>query len=144
MQGKGVEMSVERDQQFVEDVVKNLVEHPDKVVVKRTVDEMGVLLELTVDKEDMGVVIGKEGRTAKAIRTLLRVLGAKNDARVNLKIVDPEGSDPRSEKVDSGPAQEESQEQEVVEDVLEEDSPSEEPKEEEAEEDDRPMADLEI
>lgn len=144
MQGKGVEMSVERDQQFVEDVVKNLVEHPDKVVVKRTVDEMGVLLELTVDKEDMGVVIGKEGRTAKAIRTLLRVLGAKNDARVNLKIVDPEGIDPRSEKVDSEPAQEESQEQEVVEDVLEEDSPSEEPKEEEAEEDDRPMADLEI
>lgn len=85
----------EKDQSFVEYVAKELVEKPEKVVTKRTVDEMGVLIELTVDKEDMGVIIGKEGKTAKAIRTLLRVLGAKNDARVNLKIVEPEGSEPR-------------------------------------------------
>jgi predicted RNA-binding protein YlqC (UPF0109 family) len=86
-------MAVEKDQAFVEYVAKELVEKPEKVQVKRSVDEMGVLIELTVDKEDMGVIIGKEGKTAKAIRTLLRVLGAKNDARVNLKIVEPEGSE---------------------------------------------------
>jgi len=82
---------MERDQEFVEYMVKAIVENPDKVQVKRTIDERGVLLELTVDPADMGKVIGKEGRTAKAIRTLLRVLGAQNDARVNLKIIEPEG-----------------------------------------------------
>lgn len=82
----------EMDQQFVEYVVKAIVDNPDKVEVKRSVDEMGVLLELTVDPADMGKIIGKMGATAKSIRTLLRVLGAKNDARVNLKIVEPEGS----------------------------------------------------
>lgn len=84
---------MERDQQFVEDVVKAIVDNPDKVTTNRTVDEMGVLIELTVDPADMGKIIGKEGKTAKSIRTLLRVLGAKNNARVNLKIVEPEGSE---------------------------------------------------
>jgi predicted RNA-binding protein YlqC (UPF0109 family) len=82
----------QQDVTFVENVVKAIVDHPDDVKTKRTVDEMGVLIELTVHPEDMGKIIGKEGRTAKSIRTLLRVLGAKNNARVNLKIVEPEGS----------------------------------------------------
>ncbi len=86
-------MATEIDQAFVEYVVQALVTNPDAVSVKRTVDDMGVLLELTVDPADMGKVIGKAGATAKSIRTLLRVLGAKNDARVNLKIVEPEGSE---------------------------------------------------
>jgi len=86
---------MERDQKFVEDVVKSIVDNPDKVSTERTIDERGVLIKLTVDPEDMGKIIGKEGKTAKAIRTLLRVLGAKNNARVNLKIVEPEGSAPR-------------------------------------------------
>jgi len=81
----------EPDKEFVENVVKAIVDHPDDVKTKRSVDEMGVLIELTVHPEDMGKIIGKEGRTAKSIRTLLRVLGAKNNARVNLKIVEPEG-----------------------------------------------------
>lgn len=81
----------EQDQEFVEYVVKAIVDNPSKVKVKRQVDEMGVLIELTVDPQDMGKIIGKEGRTAKSIRTLLRVLGAKNNARVNLKIIEPEG-----------------------------------------------------
>lgn len=81
------------DQQFVEYVVKALVENPDAVKVERSVDDMGTLLELTVDPADMGKVIGKAGATAKSIRTLLRVLGAKSDERVNLKIVEPEGSE---------------------------------------------------
>jgi predicted RNA-binding protein YlqC (UPF0109 family) len=85
-------MAKDADQEFVEYVVKAVVEHPDKVSAKRSVDEMGVLIELTVAPEDMGQIIGKEGRTAKSLRTLLRVLGAKNNARVNLKIVEPEGS----------------------------------------------------
>lgn len=80
------------DQQFVEDVVKAIVDKPEAVKTERKVDEMGVLVELTVDPEDMGKIIGKEGKTAKAIRTLLRVFGAKNNARINLKIVEPEGS----------------------------------------------------
>jgi uncharacterized protein len=78
------------DKEFVEYVVKAIVDHPDQVEVKRSIDEMGVLIELTVSPEDMGKIIGKEGKTAKSIRTLLRVLGAKNDARLNLKIVEPE------------------------------------------------------
>lgn len=81
------------DKEFVEYVVKALVNHPDDVQVRRSVDDMGVLLELAVNPEDMGKVIGKAGATAKSIRTLLRVLGSRNDARVNLKIVEPEGSE---------------------------------------------------
>jgi predicted RNA-binding protein YlqC (UPF0109 family) len=78
------------DKEFVEYVVKALVAHPDDVEVKRSVDDMGVLLELSVNPEDMGKVIGKAGATAKSIRTLLRVLGSRSDERVNLKIVEPE------------------------------------------------------
>src|ERR1700751_433560 len=76
------------DQQFVEFVVKSLVSKPDAVQVERRIDETGVLLELTVDPEDLGRVIGKRGATAQSLRTLLRALGTKNDARYNLKIVD--------------------------------------------------------
>jgi uncharacterized protein len=79
------------DQQFLETVVKSLVEHPDSVNINRTVDEMGVLLTLDVHADDMGKIIGRSGNTAKAIRTLLRVVGMKHDARVNLKINEPEG-----------------------------------------------------
>lgn len=75
------------DQQFVEYIVKTLVNNPDKVVVEREIDERGVLLSLSVDPEDVGRVIGKRGATAQSIRTLLRVLGTKNGARYNLKVV---------------------------------------------------------
>jgi len=76
------------DQQFIEFVVKSLVGKPEAVKVERRIDEKGVLLELTVDPEDLGRVIGKRGATAQSLRTLLRALGTKNDARYNLKIVD--------------------------------------------------------
>src|ERR1700734_3758810 len=76
------------DEQFVEFVVKSLVNKPDSVKVERRIDEKGVLIELTVDPEDLGRVIGKRGATAQSLRTLLRALGTKNDARYNLKIVD--------------------------------------------------------
>src|SRR6202012_5663728 len=76
------------DQQFIEFIVKSLVSKPDAVKVDRRVDEKGVLLELTVDAEDLGRVIGKRGATAQSLRTLLRALGTKNEARYNLKIVD--------------------------------------------------------
>lgn len=84
------------DQQFIEFIVKSLVGNPDAVSITRTIDEKGVLLELTVDAEDLGRVIGKRGATAQSLRTLLRALGTKNDARYNLKIIDvgfPEGSE---------------------------------------------------
>lgn len=84
---------MEHDQQFLEYVVKSLVDNPNDVKINRTVDEMGVLLTLTVNKDDMGKIIGRSGATAKAIRTILRVVGMKNDARVNLKIEEPEGSE---------------------------------------------------
>lgn len=83
---------MEKDQEFIEYVVKALVDHPEEVKVSRKVDEMGVLITLDVHPEDMGMVIGREGMTAKSLRTLLRVIGAKNNARVNLKINEPEGS----------------------------------------------------
>lgn len=87
-------MEVVNDQQFVEYVVKAIVDNPSAVSTVRTVDEMGVLITLTVDQNDLGQVIGRQGATARAIRTLLRVVGAKNSARVNLKINEPEGSRP--------------------------------------------------
>lgn len=104
------------DQQFVEFIVKSLVSKPDAVIVERRIDEKGVLLELTVDAEDLGRVIGKRGATAQSLRTLLRALGTKNDARYNLKIVDngegaPSGSSPAPAKRDDDddePAEEES------------------------------------
>ena len=86
------------DQKFLEFVVKALVDSPDKVKITRTVDEMGVLLSLDVDQVDMGKIIGRQGNTAKAIRSLLRVVGMKNNARVNLKINEPEGSVRPAEK----------------------------------------------
>lgn len=76
------------DQQFIEFIVKSLVGNPDAVQIERRIDEKGVLLELTVDAEDLGRVIGKRGATAQSLRTLLRALGTKNDARYNLKIID--------------------------------------------------------
>ena len=79
------------DQEFVEFVIKSLVDHPDEVKTDRKIDEMGVLLTLKVNPQDMGQVIGREGGTARAIRTLLRVIGAKNNARINFKIEEPEG-----------------------------------------------------
>lgn len=100
------------DQEFVDYVVKAMVDHPDDVKTTRTVDEMGVLLTLKVNPEDMGVIIGRQGATARAMRTLLRVIGAKNGSRVNFKIEEPEGgrgprmsrpddrSDDRSQVVD--------------------------------------------
>jgi uncharacterized protein len=78
------------DVQFLESVVKALVDHPDDVRVERRTDEMGVLLSLRVHPDDMGQVIGREGATAKAIRSLLRIVGIRNSARVNLKIEEPE------------------------------------------------------
>ena len=82
---------MEQDHAFLEYVVKALVDNPDQVEISRTVDEMGVLLTLTVSPEDMGKIIGKEGNIAKAIRTLLRVVGMKHNARVNLKVNEPIG-----------------------------------------------------
>src|SRR3954469_11851720 len=81
-------MAVSIDQQFIEYIVKSLVGKPDEVKIERRIDEKGVLLELSVDPEDLGRVIGKRGATAQSLRTLLRALGTKNDARYNLKIVD--------------------------------------------------------
>ena len=89
------------DQQFVEFIVKSIVSNPDAVVVNRTVDERGVLLELNVDNEDLGRVIGKRGSGAQALRTMLRALGTKNDARYNLKIVDDGQSPQRTESTNS-------------------------------------------
>ena len=89
---KGTMAEKYTDQEFVITLVKALVAHPEDVKADRTVDEMGVLLTLHVHPDDMGYVIGRQGQTARAIRTLLKVVGAKNNARVNLKIHEPEGS----------------------------------------------------
>lgn len=86
----------EKDQEFLEFVIKGLVEHPEDVKIGRTVDEMGVLLTLDLHPDDMGKVIGRSGNTAKAIRTLLRVVGMKHNARVNLKINEPAGGSGRT------------------------------------------------
>lgn len=89
-------MAKEQDQEFLEFVVKNIVDNPKDVEVGREIDERGVLLTLKVNPSDMGQVIGREGQTAKAMRALLRTIGAKNNARVNLKIIEPEGSQRQS------------------------------------------------
>src|SRR3989344_9689749 len=86
---------MKQDTQFLEYVIKALVDNPNDVKIERTVDEMGVLLTLGVNPADMGKIIGRAGNTAKAIRTLLRVVGMKNNARANLKINEPEGAPPR-------------------------------------------------
>lgn len=95
------------DQQFVEYIVKTLVNNPDKVEVERKIDEKGVLLSLTVDPEDVGRVIGRRGATAQSLRTLLRALGTKNDARYNLKIVNDEA--PASEGKEEPAAEEDNE-----------------------------------
>lgn len=98
-------MATQADQQFVEMIVKAIVGHPDDVKTERTVDERGVLITLHIHPEDMGYVIGRQGQTARSIRTLLKIVGARNNARVNLKIFEPEGSRgpraPRREAVDT-------------------------------------------
>jgi len=98
-----------QDQEFLEYIVKALVDHPEDVKIERKVDEMGVLLSLKVNPEDMGVIIGKAGATARAIRGLVRIIGLKNHARVNLKVEEPNGGarptrgrkSPIEEKVES-------------------------------------------
>jgi uncharacterized protein len=144
----------EIDQQFIEFVVKSLVGKPDAVQVKRTIDEKGVLLELTVDPEDLGRVIGKRGATAQSLRTLLRALGTKNDARYNLKIVDNGPSD--GERAAQKPAAEtsapvaeaeapaENDEDEIAEDaaeVVEAEEPEEPADDPEVDEDDKQESD---
>ncbi|MCU0653686.1 MAG: KH domain-containing protein [Candidatus Pacebacteria bacterium] len=91
------------DHEFLEFLIKALVDHPEDVVVNRTVDEMGVLLSLKVNAEDMGQIIGRSGSTARAIRNLVRIIGLKNHARVNLKIEEPEGGR-RAPKSEQAPA----------------------------------------
>jgi predicted RNA-binding protein YlqC (UPF0109 family) len=93
---------MEQDHAFLEFVVKSLVDNPDQVVIARTVDEMGVLLTLTVAAADMGKIIGKDGNIAKALRILLRVVGMKHNARVNLKINEPVGG---KRSFDTAPSQ---------------------------------------
>ncbi|MDD5146754.1 MAG: KH domain-containing protein [Candidatus Pacebacteria bacterium] len=90
-------MAQEQDKEFLEFVIKSLVDHPGDVKIDRKVDEMGVLLTLKVNPEDMGQVIGKAGSTARAIRNLVRIVGLKNHARVNLKIDEPAGGRSRRE-----------------------------------------------
>ena len=85
-------MAREMDQEFVESLVKAIVGHPEDVQTERVIDERGVLITLKVNPADMGYVIGRQGQTARSIRTLLKIVGAKNNARVNLKIYEPEGS----------------------------------------------------
>lgn len=116
------------DQQFIEYIVKSLVSNPDDVEVERTIDEKGVLLKLTVNQEDLGRVIGKRGSTAQSIRTLLRALGTKNDARYNLKIVDVGDGAPAPAPA-SKPAKEEESaaESEAPSSVAETEAPKEEP-----------------
>lgn len=91
-------MEGKKDQEFLEFLVKSIVDHPDDVRVDRKVDEMGVLLTLTVNRLDMGQVVGRSGSTAQAIRSLLRIVGVKNNARINLKINEPEGSNRTAEQ----------------------------------------------
>jgi hypothetical protein len=92
------------DLEFVEYVVKSIVDHPDEVKLTRTIDEMGVLITLEVNPEDMGQIIGKRGATVESIRKLLRVIGTKHNARVNLKIVEPQGAAKAKKATGSGEA----------------------------------------
>ena len=120
------------DQQFVEYIVKTLVNNPDKVTIDRTIDEKGVLLSLEVDPEDVGRIIGRRGATAQSIRTLLRALGTKNDARYNLKIVNNDDFEPEEKKAEAPEATDDDAEEaaeDIKEDVVadvEEDAPVEE------------------
>lgn len=109
----------EKDQEFLEFIVKGLVEHPEDVKISRTVDEMGVLLTLDLNGDDMGKVIGRSGNTAKAIRTLLRVVGMKHNARVNLKINEPAGGSRAGGGWGSGSSSEPSQQIKSVDEAME-------------------------
>lgn len=95
-------MAEAKDKEFLETVIKSLVNHPEDVVIDRKVDEMGVLLSLKVHPEDMGIIIGKQGSVARAIRTLVRIVGLKNHARVNLKIEEPEKNREEKKEGDLG------------------------------------------
>lgn len=127
------------DQQFVEYIVKSLVGHPDDVQVERIIDEKGVLLSLTVNPEDLGRVIGKRGVTAQSLRTLLRALGTKNDARYNLKIVnnddDRENYTISSDDHDEAPAKNQEDDSEPEAEV--EDNSTDEPVENEEDEEEK-------
>ena len=114
-----------KDVQFVETVAKMLVEQPDMVEVNRTVDDLGVLITLKVAAGDMATIIGREGRAAKAVRTLLRIIGAKKNERVNLKIVEPEGSEHNNEMA-APAASSDDMSQEPVQEVPAEEAPAEE------------------
>lgn len=111
-------MSATIDEQFIDYIVKTIVGNPDAVSIKRTIDEKGVLLELTVDQEDLGRVIGKRGSGAQALRTLLRALGTKNEARYNLKIVDVGGERPPRPERDDRPQETSDQEEPAVEPAI--------------------------
>lgn len=113
-------MEKQSDQEFVEYVVKAIVDNPDGVTTDRSVDEMGVLITLKVNPQDLGQVIGRSGQTAKSIRTLLRVVGAKNHARVNLKIFEPEGfrkSDRMARQAETAPVLNEAADTSAVDDL---------------------------
>jgi hypothetical protein len=103
----------DQDKKFLEIVVKQIVANPNDVVVDRTIDERGVLLTLEINPADMGYVIGRKGQTAQAIRTLLKIVGAKNNSRVNLKIYDPEGGNRHS----SAPRHEEDVDTSAIDDL---------------------------
>ena len=111
-------MAEHPDQEFLEFLVKSIVDHPEDVTVERKIDEMGVLLSLRVNRQDMGQVVGREGTTAKAIRSLLRIVGVKNNARVNLKIEEPQGGrrPERAPQQESTPKAEESKVEEETND----------------------------
>jgi len=99
---------MEHDQEFVEYVIKAIVNHPEDVRTEREIDERGVLITLFINQEDMGYVIGRSGKTAQSVRTLLKIVGAKENARVNLRIHEPEGSRMRrsAEKAEAAAAEE--------------------------------------
>ncbi len=119
-------MSEVKDVEFLEYIIKSIVDNPDAVKVNREVDERGVLISLDVDAKDMGMIIGRQGSTAKAIRTLLRVVGARNDSRVNLKINEPEGSErnvsdaPREEGAEEAAPAAEEEVEKSIDDIVDE------------------------
>ena len=110
--------NTQTDKDFLEFVIKSIVSNPDDVEVTRAVDEMGVLLTLKVNREDMGQVIGRQGATAKAIRSILRVIGLKNNARINLKIEEPEGG--RMERKEEAPTSSPEEPKKNVDEVVDE------------------------
>ncbi|HZJ41216.1 MAG TPA: KH domain-containing protein [Candidatus Saccharimonadales bacterium] len=107
----------EQDKKFLEIIVKQIVGNPNDVVVDRTIDERGVLLTLKINPADMGYVIGRKGQTAQAIRTLLKIVGAKNNSRVNLKIYDPEGGNHRSNMSSETPVNREEVDTSAIDDL---------------------------